>query len=380
MKTALLNGRIFTGDEWIEDQALIIEDKRILGFCAVNELPENLHQRIDLQGQRLLPGLVDTQVNGGGGVMFNDVPSVETLIQISQAHRKFGTTALLPTLISDKLSVVEHAITAVRDALDQGVPGIIGIHLEGPFLNPARKGVHNDKKFRRLDDQAIELLTSLPHGKTLVTLAPELTTPERIRQLCDAGVIVAAGHTAADYTQTRQALDAGVKAFTHLFNAMTPFSSREPGVVGAALEDSESWCGVIVDGFHVHPASLRVALAAKPRGKMLLVTDAMATLGSELGGFYLNGEWIQAVDGRCATSAGTLAGSALDMLSAVRNTRDWLKISLDEALRMASRYPAEMLGLGDELGSLKSGYRASMILVDEELRLINSWIDGKALH
>jgi len=297
-----------------------------------------------------------------------------------QAHRRFGTTGLLPTLISDDLSVMAQAIAAVRNATAQGVPGILGVHLEGPFLNPARKGVHDAEKFRRIDDEAIALLTSLDAGKTLVTLAPEMTNSERIQQLRDAGVIVAAGHSAADYAQTRSAIDAGVSAFTHLFNAMTPLTSREPGMVGAALEDANSWCGLIVDGYHVHAASLRVALAAKAHGKMVLVTDAMATVGSESQGFYLNGEWIQAIDGRCATADGTLAGSALDMLSAVRNTRDWLNVSLDEALRMASRYPAEMLGLGNELGSLKPGYRASMILVDEELRLINSWIDGQSLR
>lgn len=380
MKTALLKGSIFTGDEWINDQALLIEDERILGFCAPDQLPSDMYQKIDLQGQRLVPGLIDTQVNGGGGVMFNDAPSVDTLRTMMQAHQRFGTIGLLPTLISDDLSVMAQAIAAVRDAIAQGVPGILGVHLEGPFLNPARKGVHDAEKFRRIDDEAIALLTSLDAGKTLVTLAPEMTNSERIQQLRDAGVIVAAGHSAADYAQTRSAIDAGVSAFTHLFNAMTPLTSREPGMVGAALEDANSWCGLIVDGYHVHAASLRVALAAKAPGKMVLVTDAMATVGSESQGFYLNGEWIQAIDGRCATADGTLAGSALDMLSAVRNTRDWLNVSLDEALRMASRYPAEMLGLGNELGSLKPGYRASMILVDEELRLINSWIDGQSLR
>ena len=380
MRTALLKGSIFTGDEWINDQALLIEDERILGFYAPDQLPGDVHQQVDLQGQRLVPGLIDTQVNGGGGVMFNDAPSVDTLRTIMQAHRRFGTTGLLPTLISDDLSVMAQAIAAVRNATAQGVPGILGVHLEGPFLNPARKGVHDAEKFRRIDDEAIALLTSLDAGKTLVTLAPEMTNSERIQQLRDAGVIVAAGHSAADYAQTRSAIDAGVSAFTHLFNAMTPLTSREPGMVGAALEDANSWCGLIVDGYHVHAASLRVALAAKVPNKMVLVTDAMATVGSEAQGFYLNGEWIQAVDGRCATADGTLAGSALDMLSAVRNTRDWLNVSLDEALRMASRYPAEMLGLENELGSLKPGYRASMILVDEELRLINSWIDGQSLN
>ncbi len=376
MKTALLNGRIFTGDEWICDQALLVEDHRILGFCPAGDLPGDLDARIDLEGHRLVPGLIDTQVNGGGGVMFNDAPDVETLRTMSQAHRRFGTTGLLPTLISDEFSVMAKAIGAVRTAMEKNVPGILGIHLEGPFLNPARKGVHDAGKFRRIDDEAMAILTSLGRGRTLVTLAPEMTTPEHITQLQAAGIILAAGHSAADYTQTRTALNAGVTAFTHLFNAMTPLTSREPGMLGAALEDPHSWCGIIVDGYHVHPASLRVALAAKPAGKMILVTDAMATVGSETQGFNLYGEWIQAVDGRCATADGTLAGSALDMLGAVRNTRDWLTVSLDEALRMASRYPAQLLGLQQALGSIKPGYLANMILIDDDFQLIRSWIDG----
>lgn len=376
MISALVNGRIFTGEAWFDDHALIIDGDRIRDLMPLAALPADI-TRCDLGGRMLLPGLFDTQVNGGGGALFNDAPSVATLRTIAAAHRQYGTTALLPTLISDDLTVVEKAIAAVEQAINEKVPGIVGIHLEGPFLNPARKGVHNAEKFRTIDEAAFNLLTSLKVGKTLVTLAPELTTPEIIRRLVDAGVTVAAGHSAADYAQTRAALAAGLSSFTHLFNAMTPFTSREPGMVGAALEDAESYCGIIVDGYHVHPATLKVAVAAKTKGRMVLVTDAMPTVGAANKEFILNGEVIRSENGRCATATGTLAGSDLDMLSAVRNSVALLGLELSEAVRMASVYPAAMMGLENELGSLKPGYKANMILVDDELNLLNSWIDGQ---
>lgn len=376
MISALVNGRIFTGEAWFDDHALIIDGDRIRDLVPLAALPADI-TRCDLGGRMLLPGLFDTQVNGGGGALFNDAPSVATLRTIAAAHRQYGTTALLPTLISDDLTVVEKAIAAVEQAINEKVPGIVGIHLEGPFLNPARKGVHNAEKFRTIDEAAFNLLTSLKVGKTLVTLAPELTTPEIIRRLVDAGVTVAAGHSAADYAQTRAALAAGLSSFTHLFNAMTPFTSREPGMVGAALEDVESYCGIIVDGYHVHPATLKVAVAAKTKGRMVLVTDAMPTVGAANKEFILNGEVIRSENGRCATATGTLAGSDLDMLSAVRNSVALLGLELSEAVRMASVYPAAMMGLENELGSLKPGYKANMILVDDELNLLNSWIDGQ---
>lgn len=379
MKQALINGRIFTGDEWLTEHALVMEAGRILTLCESGNVPSDA-AIVDLKNQTLLPGLVDTQVNGGGGVLFNDAPTVDTLRTMGEAHRRFGTTGFMPTLISDDFSVMAQGIQAVSTAITEGVPGVLGIHLEGPFLSPERKGVHDVSKFRRIDREALALLTSLKHGKTLVTLAPELTTPDAIRSLVAAGVIVAAGHTAADYSTVRQALDAGLSSFTHLFNAMTPLGSREPGVVGAALEDPNSWCGLIVDGYHVHPGTLRVAIAAKTQGKILLVTDAMPTVGAETKTFVLKGETIRAENGRCATAEGTLAGSDLDMLSAVRNSVKDLGLTLGEAVRMASRYPAEMLGLGDQLGSLAPGYRASLISVDSDLQLIHNWVDGKALQ
>ncbi|WGO99520.1 N-acetylglucosamine-6-phosphate deacetylase [Saccharophagus degradans] len=354
-----------------EGYAVIVAGDYIRELVPVNQLPNDVDRTIDLGGNYLAPGFFDTQVNGGGGVLFNDAPTVETLVAMSEAHKQFGTSAMLPTLISDDLDVMRAAIAAVNGAIEQGVPGIVGIHLEGPFLNPARKGVHNANKFKVIDDEAFDILTSLKKGKTLVTLAPEQTDTQTIKRLADAGVVVAAGHTAATYEQTCQALDAGLTSFTHLFNAMTPMSSREPGVVGAALQSATSWCGIIVDGFHVHPATLAVAIAAKPKGKVVLVTDAMPTVGAAEKVFTLNGEVIRAENGRCATADDTLAGSDLDMLAAVKNTVNMVGIPLEEAVKMASQYPADMMGLGECMGRIAPGYRAQFTAFDADFNLVS---------
>jgi N-acetylglucosamine-6-phosphate deacetylase len=387
MATALVNGKVFTGEpcldkqeastQWLNNHAVIIDGEKIIALCENNSLPASVTNTIDLQGQRLIPGLIDTQVNGGGGALFNDAPTVETLRVMGKAHRQFGTTGFYPTLISDDLSVVTKAIAAVKQALQEKVPGVLGIHLEGPFLNPERKGVHDASKFKIIDEAAFELLTSLGAGKTLITIAPELTTPEMISRFVKAGVIVAAGHSAANYAQTKTALAAGLSSFTHLFNAMTPLTSREPGMVGAALENNNSWCGIIVDGFHVHPATLKIAHQAKIRGQMVLVTDAMPSVGASDKSFMLNGELIRCENGKLSTAAGTLAGSDLDMLAAVKNTVALVGIELEEAIRMASTYPAAMMG-EKNLGAIKVGYDASMILIDDDFKLVQSWINGSS--
>ena len=380
MSIALVNGNIFLGKQesgkaWLNDQAVIIDGEKIIALCAAGNLPAGITAIIDLQNQRLIPGLIDTQVNGGGGVLFNDAPTVETLRVMSEAHRQFGTTGFYPTLISDDLSVVAKAIAAVEQALAEKVPGVLGIHLEGPFLNPERKGVHDASKFKIIDEAAFELLTSLKVGKTLITIAPELTTPEMIARFVNAGDVVAAGHSAANYEQTKTALAAGLSSFTHLFNAMQPLTSREPGMVGAALENADSWCGIIVDGFHVHPASLKVAHQAKATGKMVLVTDAMPSVGATDKNFMLNGELIRCERGKLSTASGTLAGSDLDMLAAIKNTVEMVGIELEEAIRMASTYPAAMMGERN-LGSIAVGYTASMVLIDDDYKVVRSWING----
>jgi N-acetylglucosamine-6-phosphate deacetylase len=255
---ALLPRRVLTPAGFETNRCVLIESERIGAIIDAAAVPAGARRR-ELDGD-LLPGFIDLQVNGGGGVLFNDQPTVAGIAAIAEAHRRFGTTGLLPTLISDELDAIARAIAAVDAAIEAGVPGVIGIHIEGPFLNPARKGIHDPSKFRTLDNEAIELLSSSRRGRTLVTLAPELAPPGAIRALTERGVVVAAGHSEASYEEVRAAIGEGLTGFTHLFNAMSQLGSRAPGVVGAALDDRTSWCGLIADGIHVHPASMRIAL------------------------------------------------------------------------------------------------------------------------
>lgn len=374
----LSNARVLTESGFRDGHAVLVEDGRIVAIDADALLHGNGLPVHDLHGDWLVPGFIDVQVNGGGGVLFNNTPTVDGIDAIGRAHRRFGTTAFLPTLISDDVAVMQRAIAATHDAIARGVDGVVGIHLEGPYLASARKGTHDAGKFRVPDAAELALATSLDNGVTLLTLAPEQVPPDAIRNLVARGAIVAAGHTAASYEQTRAGLDAGIRGFTHLYNAMTPLQGREPGVVGAALEDADSWVGVIVDGVHVHPASLRVALAAKPCGKVLLVTDAMPMVGAARDDFELYGETITAIDGVVRNAAGSLAGSALDMASAVRNSVRLLGVPLEEAVRMASLYPARFIGLDHERGAIAPGLRADLVALDAQLRVRQTWIAGRA--
>lgn len=377
MKTALLPRRVLTPAGFEEGRCVLIEDGRIAATLPAADCPADADRRV-LDGD-LLPGFIDLQVNGGGGVLLNDQPTVEGVAAIAAAHRRFGTTGLLPTLISDDLDVVAKAIAAVDEAIGQGVPGILGIHIEGPFLNPAKKGIHDASKFRTLDADAIDLISSLRNGRTLVTLAPELAPPGAVRTLAGRGVIVAAGHTDATYEQVRAALDDGLAGFTHLYNAMTQLDSRAPGAVGAALEDRASWCGLIVDGHHVHPAALRVALAAKGADRLILVTDAMPTVGSDTKQFTLNGQTIIADDGRCVSPDGTLAGSDLDMAMAVRNAERLMRVDYETAVRMASASPARAMRMSEERGEIRPGLVADLVLVDDRKQVLETWIAGHPL-
>lgn len=377
MYQALINGRVLCDEGFVSDRVVLIGDERIVGVVSPDDPRCASTITRDLNGGYLLPGFIDTQVNGGGGVLFNDDPSVATIRTMAAAHRRFGTTSLLPTLISDDLAVIARAIDAVRAAISSGVAGVIGVHLEGPFLNEARKGTHDASKFRVLDPSVLALLSSLKIGKTIVTLAPEMTTPGMIASLAAQGLVISAGHTNATFAEMKNALHHGVTGFTHLFNAMSPLGSREPGVVGAALLDENSWCGIIVDGHHVSSAALQIALRCKRHDRFMLVTDAMANVGTTQTSFLLQGKKIIVRDGRCVDEQGTLSGSALDMASAVRNAVAMLGIGLAEAVRMASTYPAEFLGLGDELGRIAPGYRANLVLADDQLNVLDTWIDGQ---
>ena len=333
---------------------------------------------VDVAGGYLLPGFIDTQVNGGGGVLFNDDTSVEGIAAIGRAHRLYGTTGYLPTLISDEIEVIDAAMRATEAAIAAGVPGVLGIHIEGPFISKERKGIHNAAMFRTLDADSKALLKSLKRGKTLVTLAPENCTPADISELRDSGVLVAAGHTNATYETAVAALKAGVTSFTHLFNAMSPMTHRAPGVVGAALEDQTAWCGLIADGRHVDWAVLRIALRTRPIDRFMLVTDAMPTVGSKQKTFMLNGTRIHVENGVCVDDNGTLAGSDLDMADAVRNVVQKVGRSLPDAALMAATAPARFLGLDAERGSLATGQRADIVWLDKTLNLKGTFIGARA--
>ena len=374
---ALVNAKVLVDDGFRDDLAVLLDEAGgIAALVPAAQARVQAGDVHDLDGGWLLPGFIDAQVNGGGGVLFNNDTSVQAIAAIGRAHRRFGTTGFLPTLISDDAAVMARAVAATGAAIAAGVPGVLGVHLEGPYIAPARKGTHDAAKFRVPDAAETTMATSLDNGVTLITLAPEQVPLDTIRAMVARGAIVAAGHTAATYEETRAGLAAGLRGYTHLYNAMSPLQGREPGAVGAALEDRHSWCGVIVDGVHVHPGSLRVALAAKPRGRIFLVTDAMPMVGADDPSFALYGEVITAVDGVVRNAAGALAGSALDMATAVRNCVQLLGLPLDEAARMASAYPAEFLGLGARIGRIAPGFQADLVLLDDALRVRSTWIAG----
>jgi N-acetylglucosamine-6-phosphate deacetylase len=366
---------LFDGETVREGRAVLIDGGRIAGILPADDVRKG-SDVLDLGGHLLAPGLIDLQVNGGGGVLFNDAPTVETLQTIVAAHRRYGTTACLPTLISDDAETMRKGIGAVANALAGTLPAVVGIHLEGPHLNPRYRGVHDADRIRTLDEASLAVLCSLESGRTLVTLAPEQVPAGMLRRLCDAGVIVFAGHSAASYEETQDAIAAGLSGFTHLFNAMTPLTSRAPGMVGAALDDRSSYFGIIADGHHVHPASLRIAIRSKAVGKACLVTDAMPTVGSTDKHFTLHGVAVTAIGGRCVTADGTLAGSDIGMIDAVRNAAGFGGVDKYEALRMASAYPATALRIDDMHGYLRQGYRADLIELDDNFNVVRNWVQG----
>jgi N-acetylglucosamine-6-phosphate deacetylase len=373
-KHAIIAEQVFDGATVVHDAAVIIEGSRILAVVPRDDVPAAMPRRILPDGTCLAPGFIDVQVNGGGDVLFNDNPTPDGIRAIAAAHRRFGTTALLPTLITDTPEKMSCAIAAV-EALADKESAILGIHLEGPFLSPERPGVHAIHHIRTPTNDDLALLTAPRRSITVVTLAPEQTPPSFIRALAEAGVRVCLGHSVATYEVTRAAMAEGLSGFTHLFNAMPGLGSRDPGPIAAALECKTAWFGMIVDGVHVHPAMLRLALRGLARP--LLVTDAMPPVGGKRMGFTLYGEEIAVQNGRCTRQDGTLAGSALDMASALRSCVRLLGVPLETALRFASTNPAEFLGLGHWLGRLAPGYRADMVALDPiGLEVLDTWVAG----
>jgi N-acetylglucosamine-6-phosphate deacetylase len=366
---------VFDGETARERHAVVIEGARITAVMPQAELPAATSIDRLPAGAWLAPGFVDVQVNGGGDVLFNNEPTADAIDVIAAAHRRFGTTSLLPTFITDKPDRMAAAVAAAQAAMATR-PGILGIHLEGPFLSPDRKGVHDAAAIRRPNVSDLDTLTSLRGGVTLVTLAPEVAPPGFIAALVRAGARVSIGHTMATYDETRQALAEGASGFTHLFNAMRPLASRDPGPIAAALEMQHCFYGLIVDGEHVHPAMLNLAL--RGAGQPMLVTDAMPPVGGRKQSFTLYGEEIAVRDGRCVRGDGALAGAALDMASAVRNCVRLLNLPLAQALRMASTIPAAFLGLGDKLGRIAPGHRADLVaFTPQDIAVVATWVAGE---
>ncbi|MEK4034244.1 N-acetylglucosamine-6-phosphate deacetylase [Methylocystis sp. IM3] len=366
---------VFDGESRRDDFAVVIEGSRIAALTRRSDLPSTIEVYHAPPGAWLAPGFIDIQVNGGGDVLFNADPTPAALVKIVEAHRKFGVTALLPTIITDSDEVMTAALEAVGDVMARE-PGVLGIHLEGPFLSPEKPGVHRRDFIRRPQRHHGQMLGAFRKGVLLVTLAPEETPDGFVAELVALGAKVALGHSMATYEQTRAAMAEGLTGFTHLFNAMRPLAAREPGPVAAALESPQASYGLIVDGEHVAPAMLRLALRGV--GRPMLVSDAMPPVGGMRDNFDLMGRRIAVRDGSCRTQDDALAGSLIEMASAIRNCIRLLSLPLEEALRFASLNPAEFLGLGQSLGRLAPGYRADMAAFDpKDISVFAAWVAGE---
>jgi N-acetylglucosamine-6-phosphate deacetylase len=375
---AIAADHVFDGAVVRKRTAVIVDDARIADLVPTQDLPRNLSIRKLPEGAWLAPGFIDVQVNGGGDVLFNDAPTVEGARRIAAAHRKFGTTGLLPTLISDSTEKMRRALEAANTAVS-AEPSLLGVHLEGPFLSPEKPGVHDPRQIRQPSADELALLTAPRKGVLLVTLAPEVVPPGFIAQLVAAGVRVSLGHSMASYRQTRAAMAEGLTGFTHLFNAMRPLASREGGPIAQALESPEAWYGLIVDGVHVDPAMLRLAL--RGLGRPMLVSDAMPPVGGSRSGFRLYGKNIAVRDGCCVTENGTLAGTVLDMAGAIRNCVRLLGVPMPDALRFASTHPATFLGLDRMLGKLAPEYRADLVAFEpDDMTVLATWVAGNDEH
>ena len=370
----LANCDIYTSEAVLTDHVLVVEDGLIAAIRPTGAGPAG--EVIDLGGQCVAPGFIDVQVNGGGDVLFNDQPKPEAIRAIAAGHRKFGTTDILPTYITGPIEGMRLAVGAIAAARKDGEAGILGIHFEGPLINESKLGVHDRQHLRHADDEIFEIMTSLGDGKTIVTLAPEVVSVGFIRRLAERGVLVAAGHTNATADQIDTALGEGLVLGTHVWNAMSSMTSREPGAVGALLAARAAWCDFVADGHHISFPTLSASIkAAAPRA--FLVTDAMSPVGGTMGGYALGQYNVTVKDGKCVTEDGTLAGSALDLATAVRNLIQKIGIPKDEALRMASTYPAQFLGLAESRGRIAPGYPAHLAIFDNGINVTAVVFNGK---
>jgi N-acetylglucosamine-6-phosphate deacetylase len=373
---AILASRVFDGRRWHSGAAVLIDDGRIRGVAPWGEVPDGWPQQQLPDDAMLAPGFIDLQVNGGSGVLLNDDPSVEAMQAIARAHRRYGVTACLPTLITDSRQQTQAAIAAARSAA--GRDGVLGVHLEGPFISPARPGIHRPDHIAVPHLGDLDWLADLGGaGHSMVTLAPERLPDGFVKRLAAAGVRVSTGHSEAPAEAMMRAVADGLTGVTHLFNAMPPFAGRAPGIVGATFAEPRLIAGIIVDGIHVDPVSVRAAFAAKGADGMILVSDAMPSVGADLGAFELMGRTISLREGRLTGADGTLAGAHLDLASAVRNAVNLAQVPIDDALRAASLTPATFLGLEHEHGALTSGALADMVALTEGMVVIGTWVGGE---
>lgn len=378
MMYALTNGKIYTGNEILTDHAVVIKGDRIEAVCPLSELDSQI-PTFDLQGANLCPGFIDLQLNGCGGVMFNDEITSQTLHTMHQANLKSGCTSFLPTLITSSDQDMRQAITVIRQYQAQYPNHTLGLHLEGPYLNPIKKGIHNADYIRPSDESMINYLCENADVIAKITLSPELTDHAHIRRLKQAGIVISIGHTNATYAQARQGFESGITFATHLFNAMTSITGREPGVVGAVYDTDEIYAGIIADGFHVDYANIRLAHKIKSN-KLVLVTDATAPAGADIDHFIFVGKKVYYRNGKCIDENGTLGGSALTMIQAVQNVVEHAGIALDEALRMATLYPASAIGIADQLGRIRPGMIANLTIFDRDFIVQSTVVNGQMSH
>ncbi|MES4611968.1 MAG: N-acetylglucosamine-6-phosphate deacetylase [Ewingella sp.] len=374
---ALINGRIYTGHDVLDNHAVVIADGKIERVCLAAKLPANMETR-DLDGASLAPGFIDLQLNGCGGVQFNDsleAISVKTLEIMQKANEKSGCTSYLPTLITCSDDYMKHGINVMRDYLKKYPHQALGLHLEGPYLSPLKKGTHNPAFIRKPDSAMIDYLCANADVITKVTLAPEMAEDKYIRQLRDAGIIVSGGHSNATYEEARKGFAAGITFTTHLFNAMPAITGRQPGLVSAIFDTPEVYTGIIVDGHHVAWANVRNAKKLKG-DKLVLVTDATAPAGADIQEFIFAGKTIYYRDGLCVDENGVLSGSALTMIEAVQNSVEHVGIALDEALRMATLYAARAIGVDAQLGSIEAGKVANLTAFTHDFKITKTIVNG----
>ena len=377
MKKALTGAKLFTGENFLENKALLIEDKNIAGIVGEAHIPKDFKIQ-KLNGGMLSPGFIDLQVNGGGGKLFNNSPDKESLNIIIEAHQHFGSTSIMPTVISDSLNILQKCTDTISNEINNN-DSLLGVHIEGPFFNVKYRGVHQKQYINTINTSYLSLFEKLDSFPVMLTLAPECISIKQLKHLKSLGFKILAGHTDASYDQLEEAIKYGLDGFTHLFNAMGQISAREPSVVGSAFDFDETSASIIVDLHHVHPSLINLSFKQKPKGKLFFVSDSMATINHGEPSFELYDEVVSESNGRIINSDGKLAGSSITQIDAIKNAYKKCKIPLESAIAMATLYPAQYLGVSHYIGQLKQGHRADLAHFDSSFKVHNVWLSGKQI-